>query len=116
YFNVTANPDGRIAGTRQNGAGFDLNRDMITGSQPEARTMRRIMIDAQPVAMLDLHGYVNGTLVEPTTPPHGANYEYDLFITNTYANGLGIEAAILGLGYTPEADGVLPPQIPFRDS
>ncbi|MFG1943863.1 M14 family zinc carboxypeptidase [Nonomuraea sp. NPDC048826] len=116
YFNVTANPDGRIAGTRQNGAGFDLNRDFITASQPEVRAMRQIMIDTQPVAMLDLHGYVNGTLVEPTTPPHGANYEYDLFITNAYPNGLGIEAAILALGYTPEKDGVFPPQIPFRDS
>ncbi|MEV0389036.1 M14 family zinc carboxypeptidase [Nonomuraea sp. NPDC050643] len=116
YFNVTANPDGRIAGTRQNGAGFDLNRDFVTASQPEVRAMRQVMIDTQPVAMLDLHGYVNGTLIEPTTPPHGANYEYDLFITNTYANGLGMEAAVNGLGYTPEKDGVEPVQIPFRDS
>lgn len=29
----------------------------------------------QPAVMLDLHGYVNGTLVEPTTPPHGENTE-----------------------------------------
>uniref|UniRef100_UPI00066EED1D M14 family zinc carboxypeptidase n=1 Tax=Nonomuraea sp. SBT364 TaxID=1580530 RepID=UPI00066EED1D len=116
YFNVTANPDGRVAGTRANGAGFDLNRDFITASQPEVRAMRQVMIDTQPVAMIDLHGYVNGTLIEPTTPPHGANYEYDLFIRNTYANGLGMEAAILALGHTPGKDGVRPPQIPFRDS
>lgn len=116
YFNITANPDGRVAGQRANGNGFDLNRDLVTASQPEARAMRQIMIDTQPVAMLDLHGYVNGTLIEPTTPPHGANYEYDLFITNTYANGLGMEAAVNGLGYTPEKDGVFPAQIPFRDS
>ncbi|MEU8362841.1 M14 family zinc carboxypeptidase [Nonomuraea sp. NPDC048882] len=116
YFNVTANPDGRVNNARQNGAGFDLNRDFVTASQPEVRAMRQIMIDTQPVAMLDLHGYVNGTLIEPTTPPHGANYEYDLFITNTYANGLGMEAAVNGLGYTPAKDGVEPAQIPFRDS
>ncbi|MGW0803986.1 M14 family zinc carboxypeptidase [Nonomuraea sp. NPDC002799] len=116
YFNVTANPDGRVNGVRQNGAGFDLNRDLVTASQPEARAMRQVMIDTQPVAMIDLHGYVNGTLIEPTTPPHGANYEYDLFITNTYANGLGMEAAVNGLGYTVEKDGVYPAQIPFRDS
>jgi hypothetical protein len=115
YFNVTANPDGRVAGTRANGNGFDMNRDFITGSQSEVRAMRQIMIDTQPVAMLDLHGYVNGTLIEPTTPPHGENYEYDLFIKNTYANGIGMEAAIKALGYTPEANGVDPPQIPFRD-
>ncbi|WP_327581155.1 M14 family zinc carboxypeptidase [Nonomuraea sp. NBC_00507] len=116
YFNITANPDGRVNGVRQNGAGFDMNRDFVTASQPEVRAMRQVMIDTQPVAMIDLHGYVNGTLIEPTTPPHGANYEYDVFIRNTYANGLGMEAAVNGLGYTPAKDGVEPVQIPFRDS
>ncbi|MFE2596479.1 M14 family zinc carboxypeptidase [Streptomyces sp. NPDC059396] len=115
YLNVTANPDGRIAGTRANGNSFDLNRDFITGSQPETRAMRQIAIDKQPAVMLDLHGYVNGTLIEPTTPPHGENYEYDLFLKNTYANALGMEKAVNDLGYTPEKDGVEPPVIPFRD-
>ncbi|WP_020116133.1 M14 family zinc carboxypeptidase [Streptomyces canus] len=115
YFNITANPDGRIAGTRANANGFDLNRDFVTASQPETRAMRQIEIDKQPAAMLDLHGYVNGTLIEPTTPPHGENYEYDLFLKNTYANALGMEAAVNGLGYTPAKDGVEPAQIPFRD-
>ncbi|MBQ0849278.1 succinylglutamate desuccinylase/aspartoacylase family protein [Streptomyces sp. BH-SS-21] len=115
YFNITANPDGRIAGTRANANGFDLNRDFVTASQPEVRAMRQIAIDKQPALMVDLHGYVNGTLIEPTTPPHGENYEYDLFLKNTYANALGMEAAVNGLGYTPERDGVEPAQIPFRD-
>ncbi|OAH09810.1 M14 family zinc carboxypeptidase [Streptomyces jeddahensis] len=115
YFNITANPDGRIAGTRANANGFDLNRDFITASQPEARAIRQIAIDKQPAVMLDLHGYVNGTLIEPTTPPHGENYEYDLFLKHTYANALGMEAAVNGLGYTPAKDGVEPAQIPFRD-
>ncbi|MGC0332213.1 hypothetical protein RKD23_005203 [Streptomyces sp. SAI-170] len=115
YFNITANPDGRIAGTRANAGGFDLNRDFVTASQPETRAMRQIEIDKQPAVMLDLHGYVNGTLIEPTTPPHGENYEYDLFLKNTYANALGMEAAVNGLGYTPDKDGVEPAQIPFRD-
>lgn len=114
YLNVTANPDGRIAGTRANANGFDLNRDFITATQPEARAIRRIAIDKQPAVMLDLHGYVNGTLIEPTTPPHGENYEYDLFLKNAYANALGMEKAVNGLGYTP-ADGVQPAVIPFRD-
>ncbi|MFC7308599.1 M14 family zinc carboxypeptidase [Streptomyces monticola] len=115
YFNITANPDGRIAGTRANGNGFDLNRDFVTGSQPEGRVMRQIAIDKQPAVMIDLHGYVNGTLIEPTTPPHGENYEYDLFLKNTYANALGMEAAVNGLGYTEAKDGVKPAVIPFRD-
>ncbi|MFI9172929.1 M14 family zinc carboxypeptidase [Streptomyces lincolnensis] len=115
YFNITANPDGRIAGTRANAGGFDMNRDFVTASQPEVRVMRQIEIDKQPAVMLDLHGYVNGTLIEPTTPPHGENYEYDLFLKNSYANALGMEAAVNGLGYTPAKDGVEPAQIPFRD-
>ncbi|QEV17930.1 M14 family zinc carboxypeptidase [Streptomyces alboniger] len=115
YFNITANPDGRIAGTRANAAGFDLNRDFITASQPEARAVREIAVAKQPAVMIDLHGYVNGTLIEPTTPPHGENYEYDLFLKNSYANALGMEAAVNGLGYTEEKDGVKPAVIPFRD-
>ncbi|MER5209258.1 M14 family zinc carboxypeptidase [Streptomyces sp. NPDC002838] len=115
YFNITANPDGRIAGTRANANGFDMNRDFVTASQPEVRAMRQIQIDKQPAVMLDLHGYVNGTLIEPTTPPHGENYEYDLFLKNTYANALRMETAVNGLGYTHAKDGVRPAQIPFRD-
>ncbi|MEU6180922.1 M14 family zinc carboxypeptidase [Streptomyces coeruleorubidus] len=115
YFNITANPDGRIAGTRANANGFDLNRDFVTASQPETRVMRQIELDKQPAVLLDLHGYVNGTLIEPTTPPHGENYEYDLFLKNSYANALGMESAVNALGYTPAKDGVAPVQIPFRD-
>ncbi|WP_433547814.1 M14 family zinc carboxypeptidase [Streptomyces sp. CA-294286] len=115
HFNVTANPDGRIAGTRANSNGFDINRDFITATQPETRAIRQIAIDKQPAVMLDLHGYVNGTLIEPTTPPHGENYEYDLFLKNSYANALGMEAAVNALGYTPAKDGVAPVVIPFRD-
>ncbi|MEV4947429.1 M14 family zinc carboxypeptidase [Streptomyces sp. NPDC053755] len=115
HLNVTANPDGRIAGTRANGNGFDLNRDFVTASQPETRAMRRIAVERQPAVMLDLHGYVNGTLIEPTTPPHGENYEYDLFLKNAYANALGMEKAVNGLGYTAAKDGVEPAVIPFRD-
>ncbi|MDQ0713112.1 hypothetical protein QFZ55_002564 [Streptomyces luteogriseus] len=115
YFNITANPDGRVAGTRANANGFDLNRDFVTASQPETRAMRQIELGTQPAVLLDLHGYVNGTLIEPTTPPHGENYEYDLFLKNTYANALGMESAVNALGYTPAKDGVEAAQIPFRD-
>ena len=115
YFVVTANPDGRVAGQRANAAGFDLNRDFVTVSQPETVAVRQVMQDTQPLVMLDQHGYVNGTLIEPATPPHGQNYEYDLYIKHTYANALNMEEAIGELGYTPEDDGVEAPQIPFRD-
>ncbi|HWM03008.1 MAG TPA: M14 family zinc carboxypeptidase [Actinophytocola sp.] len=111
YFNVTANPDGRVAGTRANANGFDMNRDFVTNSQPENRAMRDMMIDTQPVVTLDEHGYVDGTLIEPTTPPHGQNYDFDLFIKHGYADGLAMEKAVQDLGY-PEAQEVV---VPFRD-
>jgi hypothetical protein len=111
YFNVTANPDGRVAGTRANANGFDLNRDFVTNSQPEDLAMRDMVIDTQPVLSLDEHGYVSGTLIEPTGPPHGQNYDFDLYIKHGYDNGLGMEQAVKALGH-PEAQDVI---VPFRD-
>ncbi|WP_291418200.1 M14 family zinc carboxypeptidase [Actinophytocola sp.] len=110
-FNVTANPDGRVAGTRANANGFDMNRDFATSSQPENRAMRDMMIDTQPVISLDEHGYSEGTLIEPTGPPHGQNYDFDLYIRHGLANGLRMEKAVQALGY-PEAQDVV---VPFRD-
>ncbi|MFD4643813.1 M14 family zinc carboxypeptidase [Lentzea sp. NPDC058436] len=111
YFNLTANPDGRVAGTRANNAGFDLNRDFVTSSQPENRAMQDIVERTQPLMMLDEHGYVANTLIEPTTPPHGQNYDFDLYIKHGYAGGLLMEKAVQALGH-PE---VAKPEIPFRD-
>ncbi|MCG8928294.1 M14 family zinc carboxypeptidase [Lentzea sp. CC55] len=111
YFNLTANPDGRVAGTRSNAAGFDLNRDFVTSSQPENRVMQDVVERTQPVMMLDQHGYVANTLIEPTTPPHGQNYDFDLYIKHGYAGGLQMEKAVQALGH-PEA---AKPEIPFRD-
>ncbi|MFK5633296.1 M14 family zinc carboxypeptidase [Ornithinimicrobium sp. LYQ103] len=111
---ISMNPDGRVTNSRQNTAGFDLNRDLVTASQPEVVGVRDALIRTQPTLMIDLHGYVNGTLVEPTTPPHGENYEYDLFVKHALPNALGVEEAILELGLG-ESDGVRPPQVPLRD-
>ncbi|GAA3686903.1 zinc carboxypeptidase [Lentzea atacamensis] len=111
YFNLTANPDGRVAGTRANAAGFDLNRDFVTNSQPENRVMQEMVERTQPLMMLDEHGYVANTLIEPTTPPHGQNYDFDLYIKHGYAGGLLMEKAVQALGH-PEA---AKPEIPFRD-
>ncbi|WP_430788940.1 M14 family zinc carboxypeptidase [Actinoplanes sp. G11-F43] len=111
YVTVTNNPDGRVAGTRANGAGFDVNRDHATNSQPESRAVRDVVIGTQPFIMLDEHGYTGTTLIEPATPPHGQNYEYDLYIRHALPNALGMEKAIQKLGHpeTTRAD------IPFRD-
>ncbi len=78
-FNVIQNPDGRVAGTRTNANGFDLNRDYITQSQPETVASVGVIREWFPTAAYDLHGYVTPTLVEGTTIPHNPGIEYDLW-------------------------------------
>ena len=79
-FNVIQNPDGRVAGTRANGNGFDLNRDFLTQSQSEVQASVAQMQKWLPVEVLDLHGYVTPTLIEATTKPHNPSIEYDLWL------------------------------------
>lgn len=111
---ICANPDGRVAGTRDNSLGFDLNRDLLTTSQPETRAVRDTIVALSPAMVLDVHGYANGTLIEPTTAPFAQNIEFDLAMRHAMPNALGIEQAINDLGFD-DADRVRPPQIPLRD-
>jgi hypothetical protein len=110
--NVTANPSGRVAGTRANANGYDANRDMATISQPETRLLRGLIVETQSLITIDLHGYVNPTLIEPTTPPHNANYEYDLYIKHALPAAIGMENLIKALPIPEVRNGV---DIPFRD-
>ena len=93
-FNVTSNPDGRVANTRANAAGYDLNRDLTIASQPESRLIRDLIVETKPIITLDLHGYVNPTLLQPSTPPHNVNNEYDLYIKHGLPNALNIEQGL----------------------
>jgi hypothetical protein len=106
--NVVQNPDGRVQGTRQNANGFDLNRDFISQSQPESRATVKILTEWNPMITLDLHGFVNPMLIEPTTPPHNPNYEYDLYLQWAFNQALAMEAELT-------AQTGLPAQIPYRD-
>ncbi|WDP92261.1 MAG: hypothetical protein HUN04_22070 [Desulfobacter sp.] len=78
--NVVQNPDGRVLGTRQNANKIDINRDFITQSQPETLATVKVIKDWNPMVFLDLHGFVSPMLIEPCTPPHNPNYEYDLYL------------------------------------
>ncbi|HEX6953608.1 MAG TPA: M14 family zinc carboxypeptidase, partial [Agromyces sp.] len=95
YFTVTNNPDGRALGQRATADGFDANRDMITGATPEARLIRDLTGVIQPTFYVDLHGYTSVLQVEPCGPPHGENYEYDLFLPHAYSAALEIEQAVV---------------------
>jgi hypothetical protein len=101
-FNVVQNPDGRVNATRFNGEGIDLNRDFITQSQPETQETVALIKEWNPMVFLDTHGYVKNYgpnlqgLIEPCTPPHNPNYEYDLYNKWAVDQAKAMEAEIMG--------------------
>ncbi|HEX2411467.1 MAG TPA: M14 family zinc carboxypeptidase [Solirubrobacteraceae bacterium] len=97
-YNPIQNPDGRIAGTRRNGNGFDLNRDYLTQSQSETRASISLMKRSLPPEVLDLHGYVSPTLIEATTKPHNPSIEYDLWLKWNQPRIDANEAAVNAIG------------------
>jgi hypothetical protein len=97
-FNVIQNPDGRVAGTRLNGNGFDLNRDYLTQSQPETRASVSVIQEWLPVEVLDLHGYITPTLVEGPTKPHNPGIDYDLWLKWNQPRLDANEAALAAVG------------------
>ena len=94
YFTVTSNPDARVLGQRPNINGYDPNRDMITGATQTGSVLRDITGVIQPTYFVDLHGYTGILQVEPCGPPHGENYEYDLFLPHAYAAALDVERRV----------------------
>jgi hypothetical protein len=92
----TNNPDGRVANTRANANGFDLNRDNHYQTQVETQAVTQVIAKWTPLSFIDMHGYVNGFLIEPTTPPHNPNYEYDLLYPNMIAEANAMGQAGIG--------------------
>ncbi|WNS75306.1 M14 family zinc carboxypeptidase [Bacillus sp. DTU_2020_1000418_1_SI_GHA_SEK_038] len=121
---VCANPEGRKQNTRYNGNGFDLNRDFITQSQEETKAVVQLISSCNPLVFLDLHGYVNKDekkigLIEPCTPPHNPNYEYDLYEKWAFPMAQSIESYLLNRKDSFQSDqykGMTGTFIPFRDS
>ncbi|WP_193661190.1 M14 family zinc carboxypeptidase [Nocardioides kribbensis] len=127
YFSLSLNPDGRTKATRATALSLDPNRDMITSKTPESVSFVKTAQALQALYAADFHGYTGVLQVEPCGPPHGENYEYDLFIPHGYAVARQVEddvvaAEIPGNTYydpatdddTTENTGKI--KIPYRDT
>lgn len=85
-FDFTENPDGDVANTRALANGIDPNRDTSYQANPETRTVAGLINKWNPIALYDIHGFVKEFLIEPATPPHDPNFEYDLLSENMLEN------------------------------
>ncbi|PLT28752.1 M14 family metallopeptidase [Peribacillus deserti] len=85
-FNFTQNPDGRFYNTRRNANDFDLNRDNTYQTQIETQTLAKGLAKWNPISLIDFHGFYKEFVIEPCTPPHNPNYEYDLLMDGMIAN------------------------------
>lgn len=93
---VTENPDGRAQNTRRNANGFDLNRDAANQTQSETQNISKVINEWNPVVFAEFHGYMSEFLVEPCTPPHEPNLEYDLLVENFLLGAEAFGKAALG--------------------
>lgn len=77
-FNFTENPDGDELNLRSLVNGLDPNRDAGFQANPETQAIVKQIHKWNPISILDIHGFVKEFLIEPATPPHDPNFEYDL--------------------------------------
>ncbi len=81
------NVDAHAANVRTNGNGFDLNRDNTYQTQAETQAMTEMIAHWNPVNLYEIHGFYSQFQVEPCSPTHDPNVEYDLFIENAIQQG-----------------------------
>ena len=111
-FNLNNNPDGRVYNTRTTVSGFDPNRDVTYQTQIEDANVFQGLAKWTPMIMNDFHGFVSQFLIEPCTPPHDPNFEYDLLMDGMidHADAMG-KAGISNTKY----DGYIIPMFDYGD-
>jgi hypothetical protein len=109
-FVPTANPDGRVADTRGNADGVDINRDHIALATPEGRTIAEVIRDFQPDIVHDLHEF------GPTPPyydrdflwlwPRNLNVNKRVHDESETLSRDFVRVAVEGAGYTSGVYGI----------
>lgn len=89
------NVDARTLNIRHNGNGFDLNRDNMFQTQVETRNMTSMIDHWNPSLFIELHGFVSAFQIEPCSPTHEPNIDWDLFIEHGLAAGEAFGAAAI---------------------
>ena len=96
--------------TRTFGLGYDPNRDEANQTSFEDSNAMALVNKFNPMVFTEIHGRVEAMLIEPCTPPHEPNYEYDLiakqFIQLSEAVGMG------AIANNPDHNSF---EMPYRD-
>lgn len=96
--------------TRTTGQGYDPNRDEANQTLFEDANAMALVNKFNSMVFTEIHGRVEAMLIEPCTPPHEPNYEYDLiakqFIQLGEAVGMG------AIANNPEHNSF---EMPYRD-
>lgn len=106
----TMNPEGYEHQTRTSSQGYDPNRDEANQTLFEDANLMHIVNQWNPMVLTEIHGRVEGMLIEPCTPPHEPNFEYDLIAKQFVELG---EA--LGSGAIANNDTYNSFEMPMRD-
>lgn len=104
------NADARAVNVRTNANMFDLNRDNTYQTQPETQAMSGFLSQWNPLSLHEVHGYYEQYQVEPCSPTHDPNNEYDLFIDTALEQG----EAFMGASISNNAT-INSVQMPMRD-
>lgn len=106
----TMNNEGFERSMRETTLGIDPNRDQGNQTTNEDANLQAMVTRWNAIVLNELHGRIEGTLIEPCTPPHLPDFEYDLLAKQYLELG---EA--LGNGAIANSPNYQSFEIPARD-